>query len=223
MPLIIDDVRIKDGSIRYENPSRGQRLELGAVDIRIDDIERADKKSQLPTKFSIKASIGSTGGRINASGRADFLGDGISFELNGALTSTPITAFSSFYAGAVPFPIEAGSVAISSRVSTKDNMLTSSHHATISGLKIGGGEKEKLTNKYLLSLAGPISINASVNGDLSTGNFSFSSTLSKKIVEEILNRAVNAAPAAAASDVKKAVEAPAKKIEKGLKGVFKRR
>ena len=231
LSLLVDEVRIEDGAIDFDDRVKKHRLNLSRVDIEIDDIRPARRPGELPTSFKLSAEVGNTGGRISVEGRTDLFGDGINFDLAGSLGATPIGAFASFYAGSVPFPITAGSVAVSSRGTAKNNILTSSHQATISGLRVGG-QKGPLINKYVLSRTGPIGVGASVNGDLSSGNISVSAALSKNLAEELMRLAA-AGGAEKAADMaieklKAAAPSPARavpssSIKKGLEGLIKKR
>jgi len=214
--LVVDDVEIDDGRVLYRNEVNGQNLELRDVDISIEDIRAARKEGELPTEIEMEGKIGETGGRLSVRGMADLLGDSISFDIAGGLSSTPITAFSSFYAGSVPFKIAAGSIAVSSKGRAVKNLLTSSHHATISGLKAGGGGKGELINQFLLSNRTPIEVDTAVNGDLSTGRFSVSAELSRGIADEILRRASASLPEKALEQVERVTPL------KGIRNIFRK-
>ncbi len=231
LPLIVDSVVIEDGEVNYRDSVKGGRLELTRVDIEIDDIRKAKKPGELPTSFKLSAGIGKTGGTLTVEGRADLFGEGLSFDLAGAMSATPIGAFSSFYAGSVPFPITAGGVAVKSRGTARNNILTSSHHATISGLRVGG-QKGALINKYVLSQTGPIGVDASVNGDLGGGKLSVSAALSKNLAEELMRRAAAGVAGAAAEmaieKIKEVAPSPARavpssSVKKGIEGLLKKR
>lgn len=222
-PIIIDDVKIEDGDVAYRDQTKGQHLQLKGVDISVEDIKAAKNPDDLPTSFELKAQIGDVGGMMSVKGKADALGEGISFDLDGNLSSTPITAFSSFYAGSVPFVITGGTIAVKSKAVAKKNILTSSHHATIFGLTTGGNVKGEMINRYVLSQSGPIGVDASVNGDLSTGNLSVSSAIAKNFTDEILRRSAGSSPEMAVDVIKKAAPTNMAPVKKSLKGLFKKR
>ncbi|OQA59784.1 MAG: AsmA family protein [bacterium ADurb.Bin270] len=213
--LVVDDVEIEDGRVLYRNDVNGQNLELREVDISIEDIRAARKEGELPTGIEMEGKVGGTGGKLSVEGMADLLGDSISFDVAGGLSSTPITAFSSFYAGSVPFEIAAGSIEVSSKGKAVKNLLTSSHHATIYGLEAGG--KGELINQFLRLNRAPIEVDTAVSGDLSTGKFSVSAELSRGIADEILRRVSASLPEKALERVKKI--AP---IKEGIRNIFKR-
>ncbi len=214
--LIVDGVEIDDGRVLYRNDVNGQALELRDVDISIEDIRAAREDGELPTELEMEAKIADSGGKLSVEGMADLLGDSVSFDIAGGLSSTPITYFSSFYAGSVPFKIAAGSIAVKSKAKAAKNLLTSSHHATISGLRAGGGGKGELINQFLLSNHAPIEVDIAVSGDLSAGRFSVSSELSRGIADEILRRASASLPEKALEQVERITPL------RGIKNIFKR-
>lgn len=226
LPLVIDRVRIIDGKVAYRNPPRGQRLDLTDVDVSLDHLRAAKKPGELPTPFMMKATITPSGGTIAVKGKGNFLGDATGFELTGSLSSTPIGVFSSFIAGSVPDPIAAGSVAVASRATAKEDRLRSSHHVTITGLRVGGGIKGEVINKYILSQERPISVDVAVNGDLSTGDFSFSAALSKGLADELFKRAIVAAPGIVVDKIRELaspIVLPNAPVQEIIRGLFKGR
>ncbi|MFH0800154.1 MAG: AsmA family protein [Pseudomonadota bacterium] len=226
-PITVDKIEIEHGAVAYRDQVKGSHLDLENVDISVENIKAAARADELPTSFKLKANAGKAGGVISVAGSADVFGDGISFDLTGGLASTPITTFASFYAGSVSLPVMGGSIAVTSRARAQKDRLISTYHATISGLKVGGGIKGDVLNKFVLSQSGPIGVDTSVNGDLSSGDFSVSTAVSKGFFDELTRRSVAAAPEMALGKLKELAPVPAKaipfKIEKGIKGLFKKR
>jgi uncharacterized protein involved in outer membrane biogenesis len=221
--VVIDDVEIKDGDVLYWDKAHGHRLELQKVNIAVSDIKKAEKDGDLPTSFSLEAGIARTSGQMTASGKADVFGDGISFVMDGRVTPTPLGIFSSYYSSSIPFQITGGSVSVSSKAKAVKNVLTSSHHVTIDGLKAGGGLKGELVNRFILSQAGPIPFDVSVNGNLSNDKFSVSASLSKEVADQLIARAMAYATPKAISAVENALPSAGKKAVEGFKGLFKKR
>ncbi len=222
----IDKVTINDGHAVYVNRADGGRLELNDLDVEIDDIVPEPDPKKLPTTMTMTTQIGNTSGRFTMNGRANFLAKGINFTSKANLSPMPVTYFAPFYAGQVPFPITTGSISVGSNAKADESMLTSNHHITISGLRVGGGLKADLINQFILSQSDRISANAAVNGDLETGDISISHTASKVIVEQLMAGAMKQTPVGKIGDT---VEGAGKNIGTGgrkvgdkVKGLFGR-
>lgn len=190
----IDSVTIKDGHAMYVNKADGGRLELNDLDVEIDDIVPEPDPKKMPTSIKMTAQIGNTSGRFTMKGKANFLAKGINFTSNANLSPMPVTYFAPFYAGDVPFPITTGTITVASAANAAESMLTSNHHITISGLRVGGGLKADLINQFILSQSDRITANAAVNGDLETGDISISHTASKVIVDQLMAGAMKQTP-----------------------------
>ena len=231
LELVVDEVRIEGGELSYRNRVKGHRLDLTRVGIKIDGIRRARRAGELPTSFALKANAANSGGKISIEGKADPLGEKINFEFSGSMGSTPIGTFSSFYAGQLPFPVTAGSIAVSSRGKAKNDILSSSHRATISGLRVGGRDGP-LINRYVLSQAGPIAIDASVGGNLASGELSVSAALSKGLAKELVKLAAAGVAGKAAGMAIERIKThapspvkaiPSSPVKRGIENLMKRR
>ncbi len=187
--VLVDAVRIVEGQADYENLLKGQHLALRGLNLELTDIESEDDPEKLPTRLRLDARIGDTGGRLAVNGDLNLFAEGINFAIKASISPTPITYFHAFYAGATPYPIQAGSIGVASNARSARSQLRSSHHATISGLRVGGGIKGELINQFVLSRSGPIEVDAQVNGDLEDGKLSVSAALSKNIFDSILAQA----------------------------------
>lgn len=218
--VVVDDIEIKNADVVYQDKRHGMHLELQNVAISVNDIRPARHEGQLPTSIEFNAGIARTGARLSVKGNASLFGDGISFDVKGRLTSAPVGLFAAYYRGMVPFPVIAGTIAMTINAQAVDNKFTSSNHVVLSGLRVGGGLEGEIANTFILSQAGPISFNVNASGDLSTGNFSVATTISKNIAGELVSRAMGHEPKAIAKDLDKGVLKP---IEKGFKGLFKAR
>lgn len=218
--IVVDDIEIKNADVVYQDKRHGMHLELQNVAIAVNDIRPARHEGQLPTSIEFNAGIAHTGAKLGVKGNASLFGDGVSFDVKGHLTAAPVGLFAAYYRGMVPFPVVAGSIAMSINAQAVDNKFTSSNHVVLSGLRVGGGLEGTIANKFILSQAGPISFNVNASGDLSTGDFSIATTISKNIAGELVSRAMAHEPQAIAKDMDKSVLKP---IEKGFKGLFKSR
>ena len=187
--VVVDAVRIVEGQADYENLLKGQHLALRDLNVELTDIESEADPEKLPTKLHLAARIDDTGGRLTVDGNLNLFAEGINFALKASISGTPITYFHAFYAGATPYPIQSGSIAVGSTARSTRSQLRSSHHASISGLRVGGGIKGELINQFVLSRAGPIEVDAQVNGDLSDGKLSVSAALSKNLFDSVLAQA----------------------------------
>lgn len=217
--IVVDDVEIKNADVEYQDKRHGMHLELQNVTITVNDIRPARHEGQLPTSIEFNSGIAHTGAKLSVKGNASLFGDGISFDVKGHLTAAPVGLFAAYYRGMVPFPVIAGSIAMSINAQAIDNKFTSSNHVVLSGLRVGGGLEGAIANTFILSQAGPISFNVNASGDLSTGDFSVATTLSKNIAGELVSRAMGHEPKAIVKGVDKGVLKP---IEKGFKGLFKK-
>lgn len=223
----IDSVSIKDGHAMYVNQADGGRLELNDLNVEIDDIVPEPDPKKLPTSMKMSAQIGNTSGHFTMKGNANFLAKGINFKTTANLSPMPVTYFAPFYAGSVPFPITTGSISVGSTANADESMLTSNHHITISGLRVGGGLKADLINQFILSQSDRISVDAAVNGDLETGDISMSHTASKVIVDQLMAGAMKQVPINKAGEMiiqqgekKIPTAVPGKQIGDKMKGLF---
>jgi hypothetical protein len=208
----IDSVTINNGHAIYVNHADGGRLELNNLNVEINDIIPEPDPKKLPTAMKMSARIGNTSGHFTMKGKANFLAKGINFKTTANLSPMPVTYFAPFYAGSVPFPITTGSISVGSTANADESMLTSNHHITISGLRVGGGMKADLINQFILSQSDRISVDAAVNGDLETGDISMSHTASKVIVDQLMAGAMKQVP------ITKAGEMIIKQGEKNIPG-----
>jgi hypothetical protein len=218
--IVVDDIEIKNADVMYEDKRHGMHLELQNATVTVNNIRPAHREGQLPTSIEFSAGIAHTTAKLNVKGDASLFGDGVSFDVKGSLRNAPVGLFAAYYRGMVPFPVIGGVISMTIHAQAMDNKLTSSNHVTLSGLRVGGGLEGEIANKFILSQAGPISFNVNASGDLSTGDFSVATTISKNIAGELVSRAMGNGPHSIAKDVDKNVLNP---IKKGLKNLFKSR
>jgi len=220
----IDSFEIRDGSAAYRDHADGGRLDLKDLNVEVKDIVEEQDPKKLPTTITMSAQIDNTSGRFNLKGKMNLLSKGINFTTTSTLSPMPVTYFAPFYAGSVPFPITTGSISVSSNAKAVESMLTSNHHITISGLRVGGGLKADLINQFVLSQSDSIAANAAVNGDLETGDISMSHTASKVIVDQLMEGAMKQTPVGVVGETLKgggkAIEGGGKKIGDKMKGLF---
>lgn len=196
----IDSFDIHDGSVSYKNNADGGRLDLKNLEVKVENIVDEPDIKKLPTKITMSAQIDGTSGHFTLKGDANLLAKGINFKATANLSPMTITYFAPFYAGDVPFPITSGSLSVSSTAKAADSQLISNHHVTISGLRVGGGIKGDLINKYILSQNNAIAVDAAVNGNLETGEVSISNTASKAIVDQLMAGAMKQTPVGMVED-----------------------
>jgi uncharacterized protein involved in outer membrane biogenesis len=223
--VVVDSVTIEDGDVAYRDTVKGHRIELKGLELEISDLADEDDPEKLPTDFAMSAKIGDTGGAVKVDGKLNAFAKGINFALKAHMSSTPITYFHSFYAGSAPFPIVGGSISMSSDARSKLSQLTSGHHATIVGLKAGGGLKGDLINRYILSKGGPIGVDATVNGDLEKGDLHIGTAISEHISEALLADAMKMSPLNLPTEALKAVpgiKKPGTSVGDKVKGLFRR-
>lgn len=194
--IVIDSIRIVEGSADYHDLIKGQHLALRELNLTLSEIQSESDPDKLPSNLALNARIGDTSGRLSVKGNLNVFAPGINFNLTATISGTPITYFHAFYAGATPFPIESGTIAISSSARASKSQLRSNHHASISGLRVSGGIKADLINQFVLAHAGPIGADVSVNGDLSEGKLAVSAALSRGIFDSILDQAEKFSPLA---------------------------
>jgi len=222
----IDSLTVNDGSAVYENHADGGRLELKNLNVEVKNIVPEPDPKKLPTAIAISAQIGNTSGKFTLKGKANLLSKGINFTTTSTLSPMPVTYFQSFYAGKVPFAVTSGSISLSSNATATESILSSNHHITISGLRVGGDLKADLINKFILSQNDRITANAAVNGDLSTGDISVSHTASKVIVSNLMDGAMKQASIGQAAEAVKEsgqkMESGGRKIGEKIKGIFGR-
>ena len=210
----VDEVVIKDGRIVWRDRVSGGRFELNDTEASLSNIIDEPDSSKLPSKISVKGRIGKTKGKASAKGRVNLLAEGINFKIKARINDAPITYFAPFYAGQVPFRISSGTMSVSSNAKAKDSYLKSSHHATIYNLKVGGVQG-KLINALVLREGNKVDVDAQVNGDLSKGNLSVSSQISRIMGGAILARARENAPLRkVGSGLKRAGEKTGSKIQR---------
>lgn len=212
----IDSFEIHSGSAMYRDRADGGRLDLKDLDVEVKNIVEEPDPKKLPTTITMSAQIDDTSGRFNLKGKANLLSKGINFTTTSTLSPMPVTYFAPFYAGQVPFAITTGSMTVSSNAKAVQSMLTSNHHVTISGLRVGGGMKEDLINKFILSQNDRIAVNAAVNGNLETGDVSISHTASQAIVDQLTVGAMKQTPVGQAGE---AVKEGGRKIGEGGKAI----
>jgi uncharacterized protein involved in outer membrane biogenesis len=189
----VDKVVIKNGHIAWRDHVSGGRFELNNTEASLSDIVDEPDSSKLPSKIHVEGTIGKTKGSASAHGRVNLLAEGINFNIKANIKNAPITYFAPFYAGQVPFKIVGGTMSVSSNAKAKDSYLTSSHHATIRNLKVGGVQG-KLINALVLREGNKVDVDAQVNGDLSKGNLRVSSQISRIMGGAILARAGESVP-----------------------------
>ncbi|PIR20907.1 MAG: hypothetical protein COV45_03320 [Deltaproteobacteria bacterium CG11_big_fil_rev_8_21_14_0_20_47_16] len=223
----VDDVKIKNGDVVYEDRRQGMHMELQDVNVTVEDIRPARHDGQLPTSIDFSAAIANTSSKIHVTGDASLFGEGISFDVKGKMTSAPVGIFAPYYAGQVPFPVVGGSVSVAIKGTATNGQFKSTNHVVLTGLRLGGGLEGALVNKFILAHSGPIVFNVTVSGDLNTGNFSIATGLSKNIAAELVARAAGNAPVTiikdvghVGKDVTKPIEKGGKSIERGLKRLF---
>lgn len=191
--LRVDKVVIEEGRIVWKDQVSGGRFELNDTEASLSNIVDEPDSSELPSKISVSGKIGKTSGQASANGRVNLLAEGINFAIKARLKNAPITYFAPFYAGQVPFRIVGGTMSVSSNAKAKDSYLKSSHHAAIRNLKVGGVQG-KLINVFILREGNKVDVDAQVNGDLSKGNLSVSSQISRIMGGAILAQAREGAP-----------------------------
>jgi hypothetical protein len=214
--FVIDAMRIEGGDVDYRDQVKGHHIELHGFELRLTDIVTEEDPTKLPTKLSLHGQLDATSGDISVDGMLNAFAPGINFALTATLSGTPIGYFRSYYAGSSPYPIQAGSIAVQSRAKCERSQLRSNHHASISGLRVGGGLKAQLINKYVLSRGGRIDIDATVGGDLSEGEFSVGTAIANNF-----NNVINAqAKDFASSMAGKALKEVGTQVEGKVKGAI---
>jgi uncharacterized protein involved in outer membrane biogenesis len=220
----IDDLTIRDGTVNYRNLADGGRLDLKDLEVKVEDIVYEPDISKLPTDIEMTARIDDTSGKFSLKGEANLLAKGINFKAHANLSPMPVTYFAPFYAGDVPFPITSGTISVVSNAKAVDSQLTSGHNISISGLRVGGGVKGDLINKFILSQNDRIVVSAAVNGNLETGDVSISHTASKAIVDQLMAGAMKQTPVGVVGETikggGKTIEGGGKKIGDKVKGLF---
>ena len=191
--LRIDKVVIEKGRIAWKDRVSGGRFELNDTEASLSNIVDEPDSSKLPSKIRVEGKIGKTNGEASAKGRVNILAEGINFKIKANLKNAPITYFAPFYRGQVPFRITGGTMSVSSKANAEDSYLKSSHHAVISNLKVGGVQG-KLINAFILHEGNKVDVDAQVNGDLSKGNLSVSTQISRIMGGAILAQARSSAP-----------------------------
>jgi len=190
----IDQITIKDGEVEYKDKVTGQHLELNDVDVDITNIVNEPDPKKLPTSIHMEAQIDKTSGHLKLDGNANLLGKGINFDLKANLSSMSLLYFAPFYAGSAPFAITSGSLAMSSTAKAEESMLHSNYHVSISGLHVSDGLKAKMVDAFLEQAGRHVDVNASVSGNLETGEISIGSSTSKAITDQVMSQAMANSP-----------------------------
>ena len=183
--LEIDAIEIEDGTVSYQDRVKGGRFELTEFDASLENIVAESDPAKMPTTLKIEGKLGKTGAPVKAQGKLNLLAPGINFAIHARVDDAPVTYFSSFYAGEVPFPVVAGRVDIKSDLKSMKSYLNSTHHAAMTGLKVGGGPESMLINALVLKKK-TIYATATVNGDLSEGDLAVSAQVSRLFGNSIL-------------------------------------
>ena len=190
----IDQITIHDGTVQYNNKADGGRLELNDLDVSVSNIVNEPDPKKLPTSIHMEAQIDKTSGHLKLDGNANLLGKGINFDLKANLSSMSVLYFAPFYAGSAPFAITSGSLAMSSIAKAEKSMLHSNYHVSISGLHVSDGLKAKMVDAFLEQAGRHVDINASVSGNLETGEISVGSSTSKAITDQLMSQAMANSP-----------------------------
>jgi len=217
--IIIDNVIIEDGDLRYRDRRSDHRLEVRELEARATNIVSGSKG--LPTKIRGDGMVGKTRGKISVQGRANFFAEGINFKLNGKISDAPITYFHSFYRDSVPFKIKSGRMNSTTSARSKRSKFRSNTHIDIYDLRVGGLDGI-LINNLVLAGAGKVRADVAANGDLGDGNFYVSSAISKGIADSILRDAKKLNPAGVPGAIMKKSERGVKKMGRGIKKGFKK-
>lgn len=218
-PVWIDTVKIEGGRARYRDHYKGQRMDLTEIDATVSHIVYEPRPEVLPTRIKATARLGQTKGRMSVKGRANLLAQGFNFKVKGRIDKAPITHFHSFYRGQTPFKIRSGTLYVKSKAKSKRSKLTSQHHATIYNLKAAGA-KGKIINALVLMRGGKVKIDATVNGDLDSGNFFVSSEISRGLSRGIWAQAREGAPLKKTGEKIKELGSS---VGRGIEGIFKRK
>lgn len=217
--LRVDKIVIEDGRISWKDRVSGGRFELNNAQASLSNIVDEPDPTELPSKIRVEGTIGDTKGFASARGKVNLLAKGINFKIKANLKNAPITYFAPFYRGQVPFRIVGGTMSVASTAASTKSYLTSSHHATISNLKVGGIQG-KLINAFILREGNKVDVDAQVNGDLSKGNFRVSTQISRIMGGAILAQARESAPVEA---VGRGLKKVGEKTGSALRRLFRRR
>jgi hypothetical protein len=215
--LKVDQVKIENGRVIWRDGVTGGRLEFRQMYAEVSNIEDEPNPKRLPNKIKVDAKLSKYDAPVRIRGRANLLAEGLNLNLNSSIQNAPITYFSPFYAGQVPFKIIAGKIGIKSRINIFKSYLKSTHHAAIRNLKVGG-LKGKLINPLFLKNK-VVYATAVVNGDLEKGNLRVSSQVSRIIGNSILADAKKISPV---HKVGGSIKRAGQKTGDAVKRLFKR-
>lgn len=216
--LRVDEVKIENGIFNFRDRVSGGHIELRSMDAKVSNIVDEPNPRRLPSRVTMDAKLSKYNSPVTLRGRMNLLSEGLNFKFNSHIQNAPITYFSQFYAGQVPFKIIAGRISVKSNARALKSYLNSTHHAAISRLKVGGIHGKIINPLFLKKKV--IYATAHVNGDLESGKLRVSSQVSRIIGNSILSDAKKASPI---HSIGRGIKRAGQKTGNAIRNLFRRR
>lgn len=216
--LRVDKLAIEEGRFMFTDRVTGGRFDLREMEASVSNIVEESNPKKLPSKVKVDGKLSKYDAPVRVRGRMNVLAKGLNFNFKSSIKNAPITYFSPFYAGQVPFRIVAGRIDVKSKMNVFKSYLKSTHNAAIRGLKVGGVHGKLINPLFLKNKT--VYATAVVNGDLEKGSLRVSSQVSRIIGNSILADAKKLSPV---NKVGRGIKDAGRKTGQGVKRLFKRR